>query len=54
MYIHKLEELHVGELKLIKKALGEVSIKGVDAAFTATLIVKVDKAIQIAEKSVVK
>lgn len=47
-----LENLHLGELKLIRLALNDIKISGQDASFVANLQVKVDKKIaQVSSKN---
>lgn len=45
MYIHSIENLHLGEIKLIRKALDDINIQGRDARFVATLQDKVNASI---------
>lgn len=50
MYIHSIENLHLGEIKLIRKALDEIKITGADAKFVAILQEKVEHTIKESEK----
>lgn len=50
MYIHSIENLHLGEIKLMRKALDEIKITGADAKFVAVLQEKVEYSIKEAEK----
>ena len=50
MYIHSIENLHLGEIKLIRKALDEIKITGADAKFVAALQEKVEHTIKEIEK----
>lgn len=50
MYIHSIENLHLGEIKLMRKALDEIKITGADAKFVAALQEKVEHTIKEIEK----
>lgn len=45
-----LENLHLGEIKMIRVALDQITIQGQDAKFLAQLQVKLEKKIEEVEK----
>lgn len=49
-----LENLHLGEIKLMRKALDVIQISGSDAQFVANLQIKLDTKIQQVEKTIKK
>lgn len=46
MYNNTLENLHLGEITLIRKALDNIPITGADAKFVAALQTKVESKIE--------
>lgn len=49
-----LEGLHLGEIKLMRKALDVIQISGSDAQFLANLQIKLEKKVQEVEKTAKK
>lgn len=51
MYIYTIENLHLGEIRLLRSALDVITVNGSDAKFVANLQTKLESEIaQIEEK----
>lgn len=51
MYDNTLENLHLGEITLIRKALDTISITGADAKFVSSLQIKIETKIEEINKT---